>query len=219
MTTPEGEGAQSGAEGTQSGAGDTTGQSGSTGTGTTGEGTQSGAGTTTPTEVERLNAELSKQRERTQAADKRAAEHEAALKQLRDKDLPEQQKLTRDLQEAQKTVENLKKTNGDLALQVAFLKDNTYAWHSPERALKLVDLTQVEIGADGAVSGLKDALKALATSDPYLVKTEAGQSQEQQNVPGGTAPGNNGGTGGGKPDPKKLAARFPALSTRVRRSS
>jgi chromosome segregation ATPase len=214
MSHPEGEGAQSGAEGTQSGAGTATGSTGTDSNAAT-DGAQSGAqGTQTQTEVERLAAQLEQQRTRTQAADKRAAEHEAALKQLRDKDLPEQQKLTRDLQEAQKSVEALKETNGTLAIQVAFLKDNTHTWHNPEAALKLVDMSQVEIAADGAVTGMKDALKALASAHPYLVKTEASTGTQ---TPGSTAPGNNGGSAAITPNAKALAARFPALRTRVQR--
>lgn len=218
MTAPNGDGAQSGAEGTQSGAGDPTGN-GSQGTGTSGEGTQSGvvetpAVTTPLTEAERLAAELAQQRTRTQAADKRAAQIEAELKQLRDKDLPEQQKLTRDLQETQKVVETLKATNSGLALENAFLKDNTYSWHNPDAARKLIDLEGVEIGEDGKVSGMKDALKALATAHPYLVKTETGNGETPKPA---TSPGNNGGSGTSTPAAKALATRFPGLNTRQRR--
>jgi len=212
MSHPEGEGAQGGAEGTQSGAGETTGTTGTTESGTSDAGTQSGAAA--PTEAERLAQELAQQRTRTNAADQRAAKIEAELKQLRDKDLPEAEKLQRDFQEAQKQVEQLQTANKDLALKVAFLKDNTHTWHDPESALKLADLAQVEIQADGTVNGLKDALKALATSHPYLVKqgTEAVKQE-----PGGTAPGNNGTAGGRTASAKSMASRIPALNSRVKR--
>lgn len=211
MTTPEGEGAQSGAEGAQSGTGSATG----TGTDTkTGEGTQSGA-TTQPTEAEKLKADLESYRERMKAADTRASKFEAELKQLRDKDLPEADKLKRNFEEAQQQVTELQAANKDLALKVAFLQDNTYSWHNSERALRLVDLSNVEIQADGSVSGLKDALKALATSDPYLVKQG---TEVTPPPPGGTAPGNNGGTGTKPISTKAMAARIPALNTRVKRS-
>lgn len=209
MSQPEGEGTQSGAEGTQSSAGDTTGTVSTTEV-TTGEGTQSGA-----TDADRFKADAESYREKMRAADQRAGKFEAELKQLRDKDLPAAEKLQRDFQEAQEQVASLQTANKDLALQVAFLKDNTFKWHNPERALKLADLTQVEIGADGTVNGLKDALKALSVSDPYLIAQEA-ESPKQE--PGGTAPGNNG-TSGTKPTSNKaMAARIPALNTRVKRS-
>lgn len=217
MTTPDGEGAQSGAEGTQSGAGDNTGANNggtdtSTSTGSS-EGTQSGANQQGNSEAETLRAQLEQQREHKRQADRRAAELEGQLKQLRDKDLPEAEKLKRDFEETQKRVEKLQSTNQQLALQVAFLKDNTYTWHNPETALKLVDLSQVTIEEDGSVSGLKDALKALASSNDYLVKKEAAPPEAP---PAGTAPGNNGGSSS-KPSTKNLAARLPALNTRVRR--
>lgn len=217
MTAPAGEGAQSGAEGTQSGAGDPTGN-GSQGTGTSGDGTQSGApatqATTADPEAVRIAAELETQRTRTQAADKRAADAEAKLRQLVDKDLPAQEKLTRDLAESQAMVQKLTERTNVQALENAFLKDNTYTWHNPERALKLVDMTKVEIDADGKVSGLKDALKALATSDAYLVKAEV---TPEPNTPPATSPGNNGGSGTTAPTAKALSTRFPGLNTRQRR--
>jgi hypothetical protein len=210
MTTPEGEGAQSGAEGTQSGAGGTSGNTNDNPNPKPETGSQSG----TEDAVAKEKAAAESYRARMQAADKRAADLEAKYKQLVDKDLPAQEKLTRDLQDTQKVVETLTATNSQLALENAFLKDNTYTWHNPESALKLVDMTQVEIGADGKVTGLKDALKALATTNGYLVKTD---TDDKPLTPGGTAPGNNGGNGGTTPNSKALAARFPAMRTRVKR--
>jgi len=208
----DGEGTQSGAGETQSGTADGT----TTTANNTGEnGAQSGAGegTTTDPELARSQQEAASLRERMKAADQRAAKFEEELKKLRDKDLPEAEKLQREHQAALEQVNKLQETNTTLALKVAFLSDNTYSWHNPERALKLVDLSQVEIDADGKVSGLKDALKALATSDPYLVKQEA--KQEENKTPPGTAAGNNG-TSGGKPNASKLVSTFPVMRTRVR---
>lgn len=207
----DGESTQSGAEGTQSGTGETT----TTTDPNTGEnGTQSGASEskTTDPELARYEQENSSLRERMKAADRRAAEFEAKLKQLTEKDMPEAEKLKREHEAALQQVNKLQETNTALALKVAFLSDNTYQWHNPERALKLVDLGQVEIDADGKVSGLKDALKALATSDPYLVKQEA---KQEDKTPPGTAAGTNG-TSGGRPATGKLVSTFPVMRTRVR---
>jgi hypothetical protein len=205
----EGEGAQSGAEGTQSGTGEST--TGTTG-GTTSTETSTDAGTQSGTNPEAAQAvaEANALRERMKAADQRAAKFEAELKQLRDKDLPEAEKQTRELQEAQEKVTALSETNKALALKVAFLSDNTFTWHNPERAMKLVDLSKVEIGEDGTVSGLKDALNALAKSDEYLLKTE----KETVTPPPGTQPGNNGASGTGKPRTGALAGRLPVMNTR-----
>lgn len=213
MTTPIGEGAQGGAEGAQSGTGEGTGTGGTqdvTGTNTAQSGGENSSQQATDIKVDRteLDAVLARMR----AADQRASKAEADLKQLRDKDLPEADKLKRDYEEATATVAKLQEANNALALKVAFLSDNTYAWHNPERALRLVDLSQVEIQDDGTVRGLKDALKALATSDAYLIKQEV----KETTVPAGTASGNNGSSGTTKPGTKAMAARIPALQTRVR---
>lgn len=216
MTTPVGDGAQSGADGTQSGAGevDGTGSGTTTAEGTTAQsGGENGTGAQTEDKVSRT--ELDAVLNRMRAADQRATKAEQELKAIRDKDLPDAEKLKRDYAEAQATVEKLSTTNRELALKVAFLSDNTYSWHNAERALRLVDMSQLEIQDDGSVRGLKDALKALATSDPYLIKQEV---KETNTAPAGTAPGNNGASGNNKPTTKGLEARIPALRTRVPRS-
>ena len=214
MTTPEGEGTQSGAEGAQSGAGESA--PGTTGTPETnpGNGTQSGAETQLTAE-DRLRQEAETYRERMKAADKRASDFENKLKQLVEKDMPAQEKLQRDYEEATKQVQSLRSTNSELSLKVAFLEDNTYKWRNAKRAMQLVDLNQVEIGDDGTVTGLKEALKALATSDPYLLEA-ATEEEKKTTSPPGTAPGNNGGTGSTKPNSKNLATRFPSMNTRAR---
>lgn len=204
----DGDGTQSGADGSQSGTGDST----TDGTTTAPEaGTQ--GGTETPPAADATRQELESYRERMKAADQRAARFETELKQLRDKDLPEAAKLQRDFQEAQDQNVKLQETNRSLALKVAFLSDNSYSWHNPERALKLVDLDQLEIDADGKVGGLKDALKALATSDPYLVKQEV--TAEPKVTPPGATPGNNGANGTGKPKATQMTSRFPVMRTRA----
>ena len=209
----EGEGAQSGAEGTQSGAEDSTTGTGGDGSNSSSEGTQGGATESkAPTREDELANQLKAQQERTRAADQRAAKIEQELKQLRDKDLPEQEKLKRDYDDATKRVTDLEKTNQQLALQVAFLKDNSVKWHNPERALKLVDLSQVTVNEDGSVSGMRDALTALAKSDPYLVEKETVQEAK----PPSTSPGTNGSSGTGKPAKSALAARLPVMRTRVK---
>lgn len=216
MTTPVGDGAQSGATGTQSGTEEVNGTGSGTATDGTGTAQSGGEGTGNATTADTVSrAELDQVLARMRAADQRASKAEGDLKTIRDKDLPEAEKLKRDYADAQATVEKLTAANNELALKVAFLADNTYAWHNPERALRLIDLSQVEIQDDGSVRGLKDALKALATSDAYLIKQEV---KETNTAPAGTAPGNNGTSGNGKPGVKGLAARIPALNTRVPRS-
>lgn len=207
MTT-EGEGVQGDANDGQSDVEETTG-SGST---EADDSAQSGADK--PNEETVPKSELERLRARMQAADQRAGKAEQELAKIRDKDMPALEKANRDLAEAQKQVEALSETNRSLALRVAFLQDNTYQWHNPERALKLLDLDGVEIDDSGRVTGLKEAVAALAKSDAYLIKPAEDKDQKS---PPGTAAGNNGSSGGGKPDSSKLARRLPVLNTRVKR--
>lgn len=60
----------------------------------------------------------------------------------------------------------------DLQIERAFLLDNTHNWHDPKVALRLADLSEIEIDEDGTVDGLKQALADVAKKHPYLVNTE-----------------------------------------------
>jgi hypothetical protein len=208
----DGDGAQSGADDTQSSVDESTTGNGSTST-TEDAGTQSGAQPVTEAAQAVANAEA--YRERMRAADQRAAKFEQELKQLRDKDLPEAEKLQRDYAESQKQVEKLGETNRGLAVKIAFLQDNTNLWHNPETAMKLLDREQIEVGEDGAVSGMKAAITALAKEHPYLLK-EASAEKEELKTPPGTATANNGSNGTGGSKPGALASRLPVMRTRLR---
>lgn len=217
-------------EGGQS-ATDPTGQSagGSTGTGTAGDPGQSAGGTGTGTDPNAAagagqsadlvqRAEYEALRARLAAADKRAADNEAALKQIRDKDMPAIEKMTRDLAErdaqlAQQTTElNAKR------IENAFLTDNTHKWRNPATAMRLLDQSKILVDSDGTVSGMKDALAALAKSDEYLLAPVegdgGGDGKPPATPPLGTPPA-NGGTGTGASSASAMQKRFPALRTRI----
>jgi hypothetical protein len=151
---------------------------------------------------------------RMQAADQRASRLEQELRQLRDKDLPEAEKLQRDFKELQDSNAKLTEVNRQLALDNAFLKANAFKWKDPEAAMKLADLSEVEIGADGKVTGLEQALKKLAESKKYLLEDEAAEDGPGKGV---SAPA-MGGRGTQKDDKRssraELAKRFPALRSR-----
>lgn len=158
---------------------------------------------------------------RLQAADRRASENEAALKQLRDKDMPEMQKLQRDLTEAQNALKELQAANSALVVENAFLQDNDYDWHSPAAALRLLDRSKVTVDDQGSVAGMKDALKALATANPFMLKPKAadadGGTGAATSPPPGTSPANGGinPQTGSKTDVKAAASRFPAMRQRL----
>jgi hypothetical protein len=155
---------------------------------------------------------------RMKAADQRAAKFEAELKAMRDKDLPAQEKLAKDHEELVKSHEALVETNKSLALENAFLKANTFKWKDPEAALKLADLSEVEVDDAGKVSGLEAALKGLATAKKWLLEDEQADDKESANknassagAPPMGAGATNRGTGA---DKNKLKSTYSALRMR-----
>lgn len=214
MTTPD-SGAQSGAEGAQSGVPNEAGTGAETGTTGQSAGAEPGTGTndaTTPPatvsaeEFERLRVQL-------RAADQNKAKAEAELKNLRDKDLPQIEKLTRDNTELTARAEQAEAALRQTRLENAFLTDNTHTWNNPKTALRLADLSKVEVDEDGTVRNLKPALEALAKSDPYLLapKTE-GEAEKGKGSTG--VPGSAGAPASRKTDVGAMASRLPALRTR-----
>src|SRR5688572_17208868 len=155
---------------TQSGADVDKAQSGQTGEGTTdaqsGKSDAKAEESVPRSDFERLRTQL-------QAADRRRQEFETELRALKDKDLPELEKIKRDAEENAKELERARTELRTARIENAFLNANTYTWHSPAAAMKLLDMSGVDIDADGNVTGLKEALKKLAAENPFLLKAEA----------------------------------------------
>lgn len=218
MTMPAGDGAQSGADSGQSAAApnavDSTGQTAQSGGDT--------QGTTAPPNpaaktAEQLQAELDAVLRRMQAADSNNAKTQAELKRLQDEKLSEQDKLKRDLEEAQKALADRETAIKQERIKNAFVTDNTYEWHNPNAALKLADLSGVEIADDGTVKGLKEALKAVADANPWMLKPKAGTTPPEGGAPAGGTTG-VGGRGNGSAsgaDKAGIEKRFPQLKGRV----
>lgn len=213
MTSPD-TGAQGGAEGGQSADPDN-GQTSDAGT-DSGAGAQSGAGTGTGDQAAvqpemvsradflRLQAQLS-------AADKKRTEAEKAFRDLVDKDLPAQEKLTKERDEAAARADKAEADLRQTRLDKAFLTDNKYKWKNSVTALKLADLSKVEVDEDGTVRNLTTALDALAKSDPYLIDAD----EEKEPAKGSTgAPGTGGRSSDTKTNVNALVSRLPALRTR-----
>jgi len=218
MTTPLG--AQSGV--------DPAAQSGSLGEGGAGTGapagaqsgavTSSGDGTANSgqsatvalAEYDRLKAMLAQ-------SDRRATENEAKLRQLVDKDLPEIDKLRRDKDDTDKALAAAKAQLDAMRIENAFLTDNTLKWRNPASALRLLDRSKITVDSDGNVAGMKAALEALAKSDAYLLEpAEAAEGDAGKTAaPLGTPPANSGLNAPGKAPVGALAARLPAMRTRL----
>lgn len=132
----------------------------------------------------------------------------ADLKAFTDKDKSEIEKATSTAKELEEKVKTYEQKIHDLALQNAFLADKSFKWRNPKAALKLADLSKVEIDEDGTVTGLSDALKALAKSDPYLLEA-VDEDNDPGAPPAGQPPKNK--PPKGTPEREKLLAKYPAL--------
>lgn len=155
-----------------------------------------------------LSDENMRRRHENKALKKQLEEQAAKLKAIEDKDKDELTKTTGDLTEAQAKAEKLVEANTKLMIQNAFLMDNKHAWENPKAALKLADLSEVEIDDEGNVTGLKEALDALAKSDPYLLSKK--KDDEEDDEPGATGqPPTK--KSKGNPSRDKLVEKYPAL--------
>lgn len=142
-----------------------------------------------------LNEEKDRHFQARTEAEKKLADADAELEELRnfkkEKDqetLTSEEKVAQQIDELTKTVEQkeaqiqlLTESSKKLVIRNAFLAANDVKWHNAESALSLADLSGVEVvdGKDG-VPALKDqasvktAVEALAKSHPYLVDTTEG---------------------------------------------
>jgi hypothetical protein len=120
--------------------------------------------------------DFEKQKRQLQAADKKRAEAEKALKAIEDSKKDELTKATERAEELEKAVETHKAENRELRLQNAFLSANEITWHDPADALALAErrgYLDGVVGEDGEVDSklLGTKLKEMAKAKPNLVKT------------------------------------------------
>jgi hypothetical protein len=161
---------------------------------------------------------------RMQAADRRANTAEAKIKELETQlagkvDPKDVDKTTAEENAKLKPqVTKLTEDNQRLTLQVAFLTTNDIKWHDPEAALRLADLSEVDIDEEtGKVDrrALKAALRALAKEKKYLVddgKEEDADDDDDDKSSGPTMNRKRKGSRTDKPTRAVLSKRFPALN-------
>lgn len=181
------------------------------GSGTTGEEAEGGE---KPAEGETPRERaLREEKDRHFQARKRAEQEQATLAQrlkaIEDKDKTELERATSAVQEKDAKIKELEDALKQERLNNAFLSSNDFAWHDPEDALRLADMSAVEIADDGKVKGLKEALKALAERKPHLVKPK----ESGGDPPPASGSAMNGGKGKGPAGltREQLAAKYPAL--------
>jgi len=153
-------------------------------------------------------------RKETRKAEDAKKAAETKIKEYEDKDKSELDKAKSDLEVANKRAEELAKANEQAALERSFLRNDKYKWHNPETALKLVDMSDVTVGDDGKVEGMKEAVDALAKEHPYLLKRDEDE-EEDEGRPSGAAFGKNkkDDKGQGKQaDREALLKKYPTLT-------
>lgn len=218
MTAPIDGTGQSAGTGGQSAAGTDGTAAGTAVTGTAGQSTAATdqaaqtAATVSRADFEALQRQLS-------AADQNRVRAEQEAKTLRDASLSEDEKRKQDLEQAKADLQKRDEDIKLLRLQNAFITDNTYDWHDPKAALKLADLSAVTVDDAGTVKGLKEALKAVAEANPWMVKPKS--AEETPAAESGATGGSTGITGQGSSgansratDKATLEKRFPQLRGR-----
>lgn len=196
----------------KNGSGDDTGSGDSEGGDTGDSGTQVEGGATTGTvsleEYEKIKARMA-------AADRQRVEAQNRLREIDDKDKSELEKAQRDLKEYQLQVKELGEALTKSRIHNKFLASNKYSWHDPETALHLLDMAEVKVEDDGKVSGLENAIEALAKSKPFLLKVEEGNGKKNQKQNGGRPSGNQPPANGSNTDRasqrSELEKKYPAL--------
>lgn len=163
----------------------------------------------TKAQDKKLTEENARRRTENKSLRTTVAELTTKLKEFTDKDKGDLEKASESVQELTTRTEKAEQKAAELALQNAFLADNSFKWRNPKAALRLVDLSKVEIDDDGEVTGLNDALKALAKSDPYLLNAGDEDDEDEPKGPAGQAPKTK--KPKGTPERDKLLSKYPAL--------
>lgn len=140
-------------------------------------GTPNGAGMT----VEQLAAELETLRKALKAANaesatrrKRLEELEAAEEERKAAQMSEIDKALKAKADAEARAQAAEERMRTATIRNAVVLAATRAnFHDPEDAFRLADLEGVQINEDGRVSGVEEALKALAKAKPHLVRQAA----------------------------------------------
>jgi len=125
----------------------------------------------------------------------------------------DEDKSSEELAEVRTTAEKLARANEDLLIRLEFTNmvsgdDAKYQFKNPKTALRVLDLSDVDITDDGEVDGLEEAIAKLAKSDPYLLADKGDDDGKKRRT---GQPTNNGRKNKGNPNREKLINKYPAL--------
>ena len=148
---------------------------------------------------------------RMQAADRAKTIAENKLAEEAKAKLGDLERAQTERDEAVKLNEDLTKAVTALRVENAFHRENKYTWHDPADALAALDMSGVEIGEDGQVSGLKAAIDDVAKRKPHFVKKND-KADPPPVASGDPANGKRKGEPAETADRKALRNRFPALN-------
>lgn len=135
-------------------------------------------------DAERAKATIQKLREheqralklekQTKALEKKLAEYETAEQQRKQAEMSEVERLKAEVEAAKAAQQAAAEEMVTMRIkQAMFTAAAKMGFHNPEDAYLMADLTEVDLGEDGAVAGVETALKDLLKSRPYLAKSES----------------------------------------------
>jgi hypothetical protein len=134
-------------------------------------------------DAERAKATIQKLREHEQRAlklekqskalEKKLAEYETAEQERKQAEMSEVERLKAEVEQAKAAQQAAVEEVVTMRIkQALYTQAAQMGFHNPEDAYLMADLTEVELGEDGEVSGVETALKELLKSRPYLAKSE-----------------------------------------------
>jgi hypothetical protein len=163
-------------------------------------------------------SDFDKLKERMRQADKRRADVEKELQQLKDKDKPDLERAQARVSELEDETASLKSEVSSLRLSNAFLTSNKHTWHDAETALALADkkgMLDDVVDSDGEVDkkALTSALDRLAKEHKYLLAdAKKSDDDKDKTASGRKSGGRSKNVKDKKAREKELAGRMPVLN-------
>jgi len=137
--------------------------------------TQATADTDAAAELERVRKALSDANKEAAKRRKQLEAYEAAEAQRKQESMSELERAQAALAELEKRATEAERGRKQAQLEKAVIaKAGALRFNNAEDAIRFLDPEKLEIGDDGEIKGLEDALKAIAKGRPYLLQ-QSGQ--------------------------------------------